>query len=184
MLTVMPDALECGRQDARTFIALLAAHGQSLYRFIYTLLPDPHEAQDVYQECVMTLWEKFGEYRDEEPFLPWAYRFAHFKVLAQRSAIAARPLQLDDDVLAMLAEVQVEENEHFEEQLRALTGCMERLKPEERRLLRSRYEAAASLRRVAEETERRADSLYRALHRVRRKLLHCIQHRLALEGRP
>jgi RNA polymerase sigma-70 factor, ECF subfamily len=184
MLTVMPDAVECGSPDAKTFIGLLAAHGRSLYRFIFTLLPDPDQAQDVYQECVMTLWEKFGEYRAGEPFLPWAYRFAHFKVLAQRKRNRRRPAQLEDDVVDMLAEVQIEENERFEAQLRALPACMERLTQDERRLLQSRYDGVASLRRIAEETDRRAESLYRALHRVRKKLLHCIQRRLAMEARP
>ena len=184
MLTVGPVAFECGSPDAKTFIGLLAAHGQSLYRFIYTLLPDADQAQDVYQECVMTLWEKFGEYRPEEPFLPWAYRFAHFKVLAQRKRNRGRPAQLDDDVLQLLAEVQIEENERFEAQLRALPACMERLTQNERRLLQLRYDGGASLSRIAEETDRRAETLYRALHRVRKKLLHCIQRRLAMEARP
>ena len=39
----------------------------------------------------------------------------------------------------------------------------------------------ASLSRIAEETDRHAETLYRTLHRVRKKLLHCIQGRLALE---
>ena len=27
----------------------------------------------------MTLWEKFGDYRADEPFLPWAYRVRPFQ---------------------------------------------------------------------------------------------------------
>jgi RNA polymerase sigma-70 factor, ECF subfamily len=184
MFTAMVNALQHGTIDAKTFISLLAAHGQSLYRFIYTLLPDPDQAQDVYQECVMTLWEKYDEYRAEEPFLPWAYRFAHFKVLDHRKKNRRRPAQIEDDVLALLAEVQIEENERFEAQLRALPVCLDNLKQNERRLLQLRYEGAGSLARIAEETDRRAETLYRALHRVRKKLLHCIQKRLAMEGRP
>ncbi len=184
MITVTSDVVERGSPVAKTFIGLLAAHGQSLYRFIYTLLPDPDQAQDVYQECVMALWERFGDYRADQPFLPWAYRFAHFQVLAHRKRNRRRPAQLEDDVLDLLAEVQIEENERFEAQLRALPACLERLKQDERHLLELRYDGGASLARIAEETERCAESLYRALHRVRNKLLLCIQRRLATEGRP
>ena len=54
----------------------------------------------------MTLWEKFGEYRPDSPFLPWACRFAHFKVLAHRKKNRRQPALLDDDVLEILAEEQ------------------------------------------------------------------------------
>ena len=182
MITVRVDATEQGSPDATTFIALLAAHGQSLYRFIYTLLPDIDQAQDVYQECVMALWEKFGDYRADEPFLPWAYRFAHFKVLAHRKKNRRRPVQLDADVLDILAEVQIEDNEQYEARLRALPGCLDRLKQSERHLLELRYDAGATVVQIAEETNCRAESLYRALHRVRKKLLLCIQRRLGMEG--
>ena len=181
MSTAMTDATGRVSPDAKLFIGLLAAHGGSIHRFIYTLMPDTDRAQDVYQECVMTLWEKFGEYRPDEPFLPWAYRFAHFKVLAQRKKDRRRPTQLADEVLDILAEVQIEEDERFQAQLRALPRCLDRLTQNERRLLQLRYEGGANLSRVAEETDRHADTLYRTLHRVRKKLLLCIERRVATE---
>jgi RNA polymerase sigma-70 factor, ECF subfamily len=184
MISVTTDAIDCTSAGATEFIRLLAAHNQSLYRYIFTLLPDADQAQDVYQDAVMTLWEKFGEYRPDEPFLPWAYRFAHFKVLAHRKKNRRQPALLDDDVLNILAEEQVEENERLEAQLRLLPGCLDKLTPKERRLLEMRYDGRATVAQIAVETGRLADTLYRVLHRVRKKLLHCIQSRLALEDRP
>jgi RNA polymerase sigma-70 factor, ECF subfamily len=184
MIPVTVDAIECGSGNAKEFIRLLAAHNQSLYRYIFSLLPDPDQAQDVYQDAVMTLWEKFGEYRTDEPFLPWAYRFAHFKVLAHRKKNRRQPALLDDDVLNILAEEQVEENERLEAQLRLLPGCLDKLTQKERRLLEMRYDGRATLAQIAVETGRLADTLYRVLHRVRKKLLDCMEGRLALENRP
>ena len=109
MISLMVNSIDCGSPDAKEFISLLAAHSQSIYRYIYTLVPNPDQAQDIYQEAVLTLWEKFGEYRANEPFLPWAYRFAYFKVLAQRKSNRLQPTLLDDDVLEILAEEQVQE---------------------------------------------------------------------------
>ena len=64
MICVVTDATECGSASAKEFIRLLAAHSQSIYRYIFTLLPDPDQAKkDVYQDSVMTLWEKFRDYR-------------------------------------------------------------------------------------------------------------------------
>jgi len=181
MISVKVDAIERGSPDAKEFISLLVAHSQAIYRYIYTLLPDPDQAQDVYQESVMTLWEKFAAYRADEPFLPWAYRFAHFKVLAQRKKNRRQPVLLEDDVLNILAEEQVEEDERLEAQLRLLPGCLDRLTANERRLLQVRYDGGATVAQIAEETGRLAETLYRVLHRARKKLLHCIERRLALE---
>jgi RNA polymerase sigma-70 factor (ECF subfamily) len=146
-------------------------------------VPNPDQAQDVYQESVMTLWEKFGDYRADEPFLPWAFRFAHFKVLAHRKRNRRQPALLDDDVLNILAEEQVEENERLEALLRLLPGCLDKLTPNERRLLQVRYDGRATVAQIAEEMGRLAETLYRVLHRARKKLLHCLERRLAMEGR-
>ncbi len=183
MISLMVNSIDCGSPDAKEFISLLAAHSQSLYRYIYTLVPDPDQAQDVYQESVLTMWEKFGEYRADEPFLPWAYRFAYFKVLAQRKNKRLQPTLLDDDVLEILAEEQVEEDERLDAQLRILSGCLEKLPQKERRLLQVRYDGRATVAQIAQETGRLAGTLYRVLHRVRKKLLHCIERRMAVEER-
>jgi RNA polymerase sigma-70 factor (ECF subfamily) len=179
----MADLMVRNSPNANEFIRLLAAHSRSLYRYIYSLLPDADQAQDVYQESVMTLWEKFGEYRADEPFLPWAYRFAYFKVLAYRKKSRRQPVLLEDDVLVLLAEEQAEEDERLEARLRALPGCLDRLSEKERRLLEVRYDGRATMAQIAEETGRLVDTLYRVLHRVRKKLLDCLERRLAMEER-
>lgn len=55
MISLMVNSIDCGSPDAKEFISLLAAHSQRIYRYIYALVPDPDQAQDVYQESVLTL---------------------------------------------------------------------------------------------------------------------------------
>jgi len=71
----------------------------------------------------------------------------------------------------------------LEAQLRILSGCLEKLPQKERRLLEVRYDGRATVAQIAQETGWLADTLYRVLHRVRKKLLHCIEKRLAMEER-
>ena len=183
MISVMVDAAENGSVDAKEFIRLLAIHNQNIYRYIFTLLPNPDHAQDVYQDSVMTLWEKFGEYRPGEPFLPWAYRVAHFKVLAHRKKLRRQPALLDVDVLELLAEEQTHEDHRLEAHLQFLPGCLDRLSTKERRLVEMRYGGRVTVAEIAAQTDRLVDTLYRVLHRIRKKLLLCIERRLAAEER-
>ena len=182
MKSVTIDATECASANAKEFIRLLAAHSQILYRYIFTLLPDPDQAQDVYQDAVMTLWEKFGEYRSGEPFLPWAYRFAHFKVLAHRKKNRRQPALLDDDVLNILAEEQVEENERLESQLRLLPGCLEKLTQKERRLLEMRYDGTRNRGPDSRGNRPACRHALQGAESIRKKLLHCMRERLATGG--
>ena len=112
----------------------------------------------------MALWEKFGEYHADEPFLPWAYRFAHFKVLAHRKKNRRQPALLEEDVLNILVEEQVQEDERLEAQLRLLPACLDKLTPNERRILQVRYDGRATVAQIAEETGQLAETLYRVLH--------------------
>ncbi len=166
---------------SKEFIRLFAIHQRPIYRYIFTLLPDQDRAEDVFQETVMALWEKFGEYRVGEPFLPWAYQFAYFKVLEQRKKDRRDPVLLDDDVLQILAEEQLHENDQLEAQLKALSTCMAKLTENEQRLLLVRYDGRATVTQIAEQTGRLAETLYRVLHRARKKLLLCIERTLALD---
>ena len=51
-----------------------------LYAYILTLVPNVADAQDILQETAIAIWAKADEYRLDEPFMPWASRFAWFQV--------------------------------------------------------------------------------------------------------
>jgi RNA polymerase sigma-70 factor (ECF subfamily) len=54
------------------FMRLLMRHEPALRVFSRALLPDWNAVDEVIQEASLTLWEKFGQLREEEGFLPWA----------------------------------------------------------------------------------------------------------------
>ena len=60
---------------------LIAVNQDDLYRYIYSLLPHYDDARDVLQETVLAVAGKFDEYDASRPFLPWACKFAYYKVL-------------------------------------------------------------------------------------------------------
>lgn len=166
------------------FLQLFTQDERKLYRYIFTLVPDSDQAQDVFQDTAMALWEKFDEYQSDKPFLPWACRFAYFKVLSHRKRTGKQPALLADDVIHLLAEEQIEENDWLEEQLRALRRCLGDLTDAERELIQDRYAGKASVVHIAETTGRPADSLYKILYRARKRLMECIARTLAKGNNP
>src|SRR5687767_1685246 len=76
----------------------------ALYAYGCALLGTSTGAADVLQETNVVLWEKAGEYDHDRPFLPWAYRVAHFQVLAYRKRLSRDKLVFDDELLGVVSD--------------------------------------------------------------------------------
>ena len=63
------------------FTEQLRRNHRQLFGYIYGLLRNYGDAQDVFQQTSLTLWEKFDEYRPGTSFASWACSIARFKAL-------------------------------------------------------------------------------------------------------
>lgn len=54
------------------FMRLFVKHEPALKAFARSLLPDWTAVDDALQEASVTMWEKLGQLRDADGFLPWA----------------------------------------------------------------------------------------------------------------
>jgi RNA polymerase sigma-70 factor, ECF subfamily len=171
------------------FVSLLATHDRGVYKYILTLLADPLATQEVYQETSLTLWQKFDDFRPGSNFLAWACRVAYFEVLKSRKRARRDRLRFGDDLLHTLAEELSAGEEVLQARRGALPDCMERLSPGDRELVEQRYAGQETILEIAERTGRSVNTLYKALERIRRVLMKCIEERVtsvdpALERKP
>ena len=86
------------------FVRLLTGHQRQLYLFILTLLPDPNDAEYVLGDVNTLLWTKADDFEPGTNFTAWAYRVAHFEVLAFRKRSARQPVYFSEELLATFAE--------------------------------------------------------------------------------
>jgi RNA polymerase sigma-70 factor, ECF subfamily len=164
------------------FIALYTRYERKLYRYVASLLTRPDDAEDVLQNAARVLWQKFGDYRREEPFLPWACRIAHYEVLNYCQRERTRRRHFRPAVIELLADTRLQQDELFEAQSRWLNECMQRLDEVDRRLIERRYASERSLVELASETGRTPNALYKSLRRARLTLLECVENGLKSEG--
>jgi RNA polymerase sigma-70 factor, ECF subfamily len=154
---------------------------QDLYAYILSLVPNIADAQDVLQETAIALWAKADEYRPEEPFMPWAARFAWFQVRKFRMYQARRGrhhVALSDEAIAALAADRATFDGSPADRTLTLQQCVEGLTEEDRQLLRERYDLRISIREVAQRRGVEPGLLYKRLGRIRQSLLDCV-HRAA-----
>lgn len=66
--------LKRGRMDAAG--TLMDHYGESLMRYLHSILGNREAAEDVFQEVWIKVMRKIGRFRDGEAFGPWLFRVA------------------------------------------------------------------------------------------------------------
>jgi len=166
--------------DPTLFVRLLLQHQNAVLRYIVPLVGNLDDAQDVLQQTALALWQKFDQYDPARPFLTWARRFAHNEVLMHHRR-RRRYTFLTDELIQTLAERQAEQESAAQQRRGALQACLEKLPEADRLLLDERYAASGmTVQRLAAATGQTANVLYKALTRIRRRLLDCVSRTLAL----
>ena len=164
------------------FVSLYFQYERSLYVYVASLLSHPSDVEDVLQETAKVLWQTFGEYRRDEPFLPWARRIAYHRVRNHCRRERTRRKHFRPAVLEQLADASLEHDELLEAQSRWLEKCIEGLGEAERGLIQRRYASEHTLAELAEQTGRTPNAVYMSMWRIRRALFDCVNEGLQSEG--
>lgn len=163
------------------FLRLLLPHQDDLRAFVASLVRSAHDRDDVFQETVLTLWDKFSEYDRQHSFGAWARGIAANKVLQHRGRTGSRPTPFSPQVIASIVDAFERQTAMGSDAVDALDKCMEPLPPESRRLLALRYVDWRPVATIAAEVGSTPAAISKALARLRARLYDCVQRQL---GRP
>jgi RNA polymerase sigma-70 factor (ECF subfamily) len=178
-------ARPAGPADARRaeFAVRLRSHQTQLFGYIYSLVRNLDDADDLFQQMSLVLWDKFDQFDSSRSFVNWACGVARYEVLNFVRARGRSRLCFSDELSLVLVEAQETlEHERLEERRDALAGCMKKLRQQDRQLVEACYERPACIQDVARSSGRSTQSIHNSLRRIRRALFDCVQHRLAQGG--
>jgi RNA polymerase sigma-70 factor (ECF subfamily) len=169
---------------SQIFADLLLKSHRDLFGFIYSLVQNLQDAEDVYQETTAVLWQKFDDFTLGTSFSAWAMRVAQLRVLKYAAARRRERLFFHDDLLNSIAEAyQRDAADRSSRRADALAGCLEKLSDKERRLVMRCYAPDRNYADIARQEGRTVGAIYQALNRIRKALYACIERSMALEGR-
>jgi RNA polymerase sigma-70 factor (ECF subfamily) len=161
-------------------VELYSQHYPRLQYYLMALLPTADDAADVMQETSLVLWRKFETFQIGTNFLAWACKIARLQAMKHYER-TNRTRPFDTAVLEKLAVEAEEVAARPAIPLEVLESCLEKLSDADRALIRRRYEPGSSVKELALDIGRSANSLSKSLGRIRRALLECIQRRLPQE---
>jgi RNA polymerase sigma-70 factor (ECF subfamily) len=178
----MPNDADLPPDRASQLMRLMTEHQRRIFGYIYTLVPDRHDAQDILQETSVVICQKFDQFQPGTDFAAWACQIAYWEVRRARQKFARAKVVFNQEVVDAIAETASELLPEMSARHEALAKCLQKLHPRDRELLLTRYEPGSGVEEAAQRTGRSLVAAYKALARLRKLLLDCVTHELSLEA--
>ncbi len=168
--------------DYERFLKLFAADRERIYVFIFFLLPNHADAEDVFQKSSLVMWRKIDQLTDEGIFFTWACAVAKFEVRNFVSRMARERLTFSSEMLDRLGEERTARPAIASSRLDALRACVAGLPISDRQLIDILYSHDAPLNEFAKQQGKALQTLYNRAAILRQRLADCVRRRLSMEA--
>src|SRR4051812_7028780 len=98
------DARSRETESRKRLMALMTRHQRQVFSYIYVLVPNRSDAEDLLQETSLVICEKFHEFRDGTDFVAWACQIAYWRVRYSREKYARSKVLFDQDIGDVVAQ--------------------------------------------------------------------------------
>lgn len=167
------------------FSELIAQHHSQLYAYIFAVVKNRADAEDLFQSVCLVLWRRFETFRPDSSFFSWARQTAKFVLCSFLRHKRNLPNYATEELLDALTKAASNAQEDgVELYLAALRRCKEKLSTADEELLQLRYEEGLGIRQIADRQQRLKPHVCRSLNRIRHLLLQCIHMDLSREEHP
>jgi len=165
------------------FLKLFVRHQQEIYAFILTLVPNVHDADDLFQDGMIVMWEKFEQFQLGTNFAAWGVQILRYQILEYRRNLArSRQILLDDSLFEILMDQMPAIQDELPTRIEALRRCQKFLDNRSRRILKMRYERNIAVEEIASFLKLSRRHIYHILGQINSVLLRCMRRTLAEGG--
>lgn len=161
------------------FVELFSINCSWVMSFIYTLIPNVSDAEDIMQETAKIAWEKFDEFEIGTNFVSWAVTIAKYQVLSYRARYNAK-VPLSSHLIETLSEEAKDPASGDHARLDALRHCVQQLNPKDQKLIRCRFEKRMTAKMLSKQIGVAMNTIYRNESRILALLMNCVRKTLGL----
>lgn len=165
-------------REMKLFMSFVLPSQRNIYAYILSMVIHPCDADDILQDTLALMWEKFNEFEHGSDFAAWGKTIARYKVLNHLKKNKSAKVRFDDDVLKIIESESGQMN-YLSDRLTAMQRCLKKLSEKDRNLLRMRYYDDFSFKKIALKIGISKQSAYRSISRIHCKLVKCIKQVLA-----
>lgn len=163
------------------FLMLLTPVQTRIYAFILSLCPNRVESEDILQETILTMWNKFDTYTPGTDFLAWAVTIAKFNVLTYRHKTRRSCSQFDEKTLELLQNSSPQFFDKMDERLDVLDECVKKLPQTSKTMVQLKYDKGLAAQTIAERFNLSTRAVYKRLSQIHNVLMNCVRLTLKTE---
>lgn len=164
------------------FAEVYITNQERLRGYVYTLVANWNDAEEVFQRTSLCLWRKWEQFDQDRDFLPWAFGIARLEAKRFLSERSRQQRMLSDSAMEALDVAIVDNTDALEERLAALEHCVKKLPAQQRSMLWTSYKNSVSIEQVGELFGLSANAVYKRLRKIREQLHRCIDARISNWG--
>jgi RNA polymerase sigma-70 factor (ECF subfamily) len=167
----------------KKFMALLVPNQRRINAYILCLVPNSSDADDILQETLAEIWNKFDDFEEGSNFIAWSLTIARYKVLSFRQKNKNSKVLFSDNVNELLETESKKSLDLVQEEIEGLKHCMKKLPDKQKNYVLMRYEQGLSFRAIASQVGVSMQAAYKTVCRIHSNLAKCVQMYLNMEGR-
>ena len=174
-------------QDKRTleFLKLFMRHQQEIYAYILTLVPHIHDADDLFQDGMIIMWQKFDQFRLGTNFAAWGVQIMRYQILDYRRNLARnKQVLMENSLFETLLDHMPTIQDEAPARIEALRKCLTLLDDRAKRIIKMRYERNISVEKIASYLKLSRRHVYHVLGQITSVLLRCMRRTLVEGGHP
>lgn len=168
----------------KRFLGHFLKNREGLSAFIWVMVGDRHQVEEILQETSVVLWEKFDTFREDSSFGAWARQVALNVTRNARRKLSKAPRPLSEETARAIADAfdRTEGLGGEEEWRGALENCLQRLPASWKQLIDNRYFKDEGLSEMAGRLGRSMAGVNAALCKARAALETCLRRSLGKEA--
>lgn len=157
------------------FLSLFLKNHRRIYGFIASLVPNANDAEDLMQETLMVMWRRLSEFKPDTNFAAWGIAIAQRKIMKYRASRPKKSLMFSEEAMQEIMIRDEKLSHKSADYMVALQRCLDKLKAEDRQVVRLRYENELPVKRMTDMLGGSLDNTYKKLARIHHLLQSCIR---------
>jgi len=159
------------------FLTNVLRYQNRLFGYIYALIPNMAVVEDLVQETILVMWEKYDSFEEGTNFFAWAKKIAYFKVINYLEKSHNSEVYFSEEVIARIDSYS-SVFERADHRFEALENCMQKLSAKDKELLKLKYVEDLTIKEVAERLSRPVQGMYKVMARIHSALEDCVRFNL------
>ena len=163
-------------QKPDDFLNLLMQKQMRIYAFILSVVRNFHDADDIFQNTVNTMWQKYPESQPIYDFVSWGIQVAYYKILDyQKNQKRNTNIHFDGQLFEKVYTTSKAADTDSDDRIEKLRKCLQMLGPRGKKFIELRYYQDLKPKQISVLLGLSILNVYKIMSRIHSQLVQCVK---------